>query len=82
MCVCRTFVWGGSGTATVVDIDESCSCECDDGHLDYNILGVASCVPTLAHAICGFGGLIVQMLVLCHAIYSTRRQVSDGCISA
>lgn len=47
--------------------------------MDYNILGAASCVPALAHAIFGFGGLFSHVLVLCHAVYSIGRQVNDGC---
>ena len=54
-----------------------CYCVCNDERwYDHNLLGRASCVPVVAHAICGWVGLALSISALCHATYQLDRQVS------
>ena len=78
MCTlnCHTLLWGGSGRP-VVNNDSSCSCLCDEGRLEYNILGAASCVPPSAHTIFGAGGLLLHVLVFCQAMCYVWNEVSS-----
>lgn len=79
MCTqdCRTWLWGGGGNPTYDDGGGQCSCVCDDERWsDHNLLGRASCVPVLAHAIFGWVGVALSAAALCHAAYHLHMQVS------
>ena len=81
MCTqgCRTWLWGGEGDPTYDDGEGQCSCVCNDERWsDHNLLGRASCVPVIAHAIFGWVGLVLSTAALCHVTYHLSRQVSRG----
>lgn len=72
---CQTILWGESGTV-VFDADGECSsCICGEGCLAHNILGVASCVPAIAHVVLVCVGLVTSAGSLCHATYNLNQQV-------
>lgn len=75
---CQTFLWGGTGIS-LVDADGGCTFVCEgEGWLEYNILGVPSCVPSKAHELFGALGVIFAMASLCHSGYHLVRQVGDS----
>lgn len=79
MCIqdCRTWLWGGEGVPTYDNGGGQCYCVCNDERwYDHNLLGRASCVPVVAHAIFGWVGLALPAAAPCHATYELSRQIS------